>query len=56
MKRPSSFSAPEMPAGPRKRHLSEEERALWENVARQIKPLRKKARRIASAASSGPCA
>lgn len=44
MKRPSSFSVPEPPAGPRKRSLSEEERALWENVARQVKPLRKKAR------------
>jgi len=28
----------------RKRSLSEEERALWESVARQIKPLRKKPR------------
>jgi DNA-nicking Smr family endonuclease len=28
----------------RKRSLSEEERALWENVARQVKPLRKKPR------------
>jgi DNA-nicking Smr family endonuclease len=28
----------------RKRGLSEEERALWENVAKQIKPLRKKFR------------
>jgi len=44
MKRPSSFPMPEFPVPPRKRHLSEEERALWENVARQVKPLRKKAR------------
>jgi DNA-nicking Smr family endonuclease len=44
MKRPSSFSVPEIPASPRKRHLSEEERALWESVARQVKPLRKKPR------------
>jgi len=44
MKRPSSLSMPEPPAGPRKRSLSEEERALWESVARQVKPLRKKAR------------
>jgi DNA-nicking Smr family endonuclease len=43
MKR-SSFSMPEPPASPRKRHLSEEERALWESVARQVKPLRKKPR------------
>jgi DNA-nicking Smr family endonuclease len=36
---------PELPAPPRrKRSLSEEERALWENVARQVKPLRKKSR------------
>jgi DNA-nicking Smr family endonuclease len=44
MKRPSSFSLPEAPAPSRKRHLSEEERALWESVARQVKPLRKKPR------------
>ena len=44
MKRSSSFSLPEMPAPSRKRHLSEEERALWESVARQVKPLRKKPR------------
>jgi DNA-nicking Smr family endonuclease len=43
MKR-SSFSMPEPPASPRKRRLSEEERALWESVARQVKPLRKKPR------------
>jgi DNA-nicking Smr family endonuclease len=43
MKRPS-FSLPETPAPSHKRHLSEEERALWENVARQVKPLRKKPR------------
>src|SRR5512147_200630 len=56
MKRPSSFSMPELPAGPRKRHLSEEERALWDSVARQVKPLRKKARAksAASHASDGP--
>jgi DNA-nicking Smr family endonuclease len=36
---------PELEPPPRrKRVLSEEERALWENVARQIKPLRKRAR------------
>ena len=43
MKR-SSFSIPDLPASSRKRHLSEEERALWESVARQVKPLRKKPR------------
>ncbi|WP_315723284.1 MULTISPECIES: Smr/MutS family protein [unclassified Bradyrhizobium] len=32
---------PEPPRGRRKRGLSEDERALWETVARQVKPLRK---------------
>jgi DNA-nicking Smr family endonuclease len=32
----------------RKRSLSEEERALWDSVAKQIKPLRKKPRAAAS--------
>jgi DNA-nicking Smr family endonuclease len=45
MKRRSSRSIPELPTPPRrKRGLSEEERALWESVARQVKPLRKKHR------------
>jgi DNA-nicking Smr family endonuclease len=45
MKRSASPRIPELPAPPhRKRSLSEEERALWENVARQVKPLRKKPR------------
>jgi DNA-nicking Smr family endonuclease len=36
---------PELSASPRrKRSLSEEERALWESVAKQTKPLRKKPR------------
>ena len=40
-----SDTIPELPAPPRrKRGLSEEERALWESVAKQIKPLRKKPR------------
>src|SRR6202795_2165318 len=40
-----STSIPELPAPPRrKRNLSEEERALWESVAKQTKPLRKKPR------------
>lgn len=45
MKRPPSISPPEL-SGPtrRKRTLSEEERALWEGVARQTKPLQKKHR------------
>jgi DNA-nicking Smr family endonuclease len=52
MKRPS-FSLPEMPASPRKRHLTEEERALWDSVARQVKPLRKKPRVVRQAAVPG---
>ena len=44
MKRPST-PIPEWPASPRrKRGLNEEERALWESVAKQTKPLRKKPR------------
>jgi DNA-nicking Smr family endonuclease len=43
MKRPPVI--PELSAAPRrKRALSEEERALWESVAKQTKPLRKKPR------------
>jgi DNA-nicking Smr family endonuclease len=43
MKRPPPM--PELPVPPRrKRALSEEEHALWESVAKQIKPLRKKSR------------
>jgi DNA-nicking Smr family endonuclease len=43
MKRKSSI--PEVPEPPRrKRGLSEEERALWESVAKQVKPLRKRHR------------
>jgi len=44
MKRPQSFSMTDPPPSPRRRGLSEEERALWESVARQVKPLRKKPR------------
>ncbi len=45
MKPPSSTSIPEWPPSPRrKRALSEEERALWDTVAKEIKPLRKKPR------------
>jgi DNA-nicking Smr family endonuclease len=45
MKRQPSSSIPELAAPPRrKRSLSEEERALWESVAKQTKPLRKKPR------------
>ena len=45
MKRRTSSSIPELPLPPRrKRGLSEEERALWESVAKQVKPLRKRHR------------
>jgi len=45
MKRRTSI--PEIPMPPRrKRSLSEEEYALWESVARQVKPLRKRPRAV----------
>ncbi|THD71003.1 MAG: DNA mismatch repair protein MutS [Bradyrhizobium sp.] len=45
MKRPPATPIPELFAAPRrKRALSEEERVLWESVARQTRPLRKKSR------------
>jgi DNA-nicking Smr family endonuclease len=45
MKRRPPTSIPELTPSPRrKRGLSEEERALWESVAKQIKPLRKRHR------------
>jgi DNA-nicking Smr family endonuclease len=45
MKRQPLPTLPELPApSRRKRALSEEEHALWESVAKQIKPLRKKPR------------
>jgi len=45
MKRPPSIPPPELTAPPRrKRALSEEERALWESVAKQTKPLRRRPR------------
>jgi len=45
MKRSRSISIPELSSPPRrKRALSEEERALWESVATQTKPLRKRSR------------
>ena len=44
MKRRPSSLIPESPDPPprRKRGLSEEDRALWESVAKQVKPLRKR--------------
>jgi DNA-nicking Smr family endonuclease len=44
MKRPSPPPIPESVAPRRKRALSEEERTLWESVAKQVKPLRRKPR------------
>jgi DNA-nicking Smr family endonuclease len=53
MKRRISNSIPELPAPPRrKRSLSEEERALWESVAKQVKPLRKRPRVVKPQAAS----
>ena len=55
MKRRTSSSIPELPAPPRrKRGLSEEERALWESVAKQVKPLRKRHRVKPPAVSAAP--
>jgi DNA-nicking Smr family endonuclease len=47
MKRPPAI--PELAPAGGKRSLSEEERALWDSVAKQIKPLRKKPRAARSA-------
>ena len=45
MRRPPSDQVPDLSPQPRRRRgLSEEERALWESVAKQVKPLRKKPR------------
>jgi DNA-nicking Smr family endonuclease len=47
MKRSPSPSIPELSSPPRrKRALSEEERVLWESVAKQTKPLRKRSRAV----------
>jgi DNA-nicking Smr family endonuclease len=52
MKRRPSNSIPEIPVPPRrKRSLSEEERALWESVAKQVKPLRKRPRLLKPSAA-----
>jgi DNA-nicking Smr family endonuclease len=54
MKRPAT-PIPELPASSRrKRSLSEEERALWESVAKQTKPLRRKARAAKAEAAEAP--
>jgi DNA-nicking Smr family endonuclease len=53
MKRQPSPTLSELPApSRRKRALSEEEHALWESVAKQIKPLRKKPRPAKAQATS----
>jgi DNA-nicking Smr family endonuclease len=41
MKRPFHNAIPEVTASRRRRVLSEEEHALWDHVARQVKPLKK---------------
>jgi DNA-nicking Smr family endonuclease len=49
MKRPPNL--PDLSAPSRgRRHLSDEERALWDDVARQVKPLRKRPRLAKTAA------
>ena len=54
MRRPAT-PIPELPASPRrKRSLSEEERALWESVAKQTKPLRRKARAAKAEVAEAP--
>lgn len=52
MKRPPVLDAP--PAPRRKRALSAEELALWESVARQARPLRKKPRPAKVSAEVAP--
>ncbi|MEI9925878.1 MAG: Smr/MutS family protein [Bradyrhizobium sp.] len=52
MKRPPQI--PELSTPRRKRSLSEEERALWESVARQAKPLRKRHRALKPEAAAPP--
>jgi DNA-nicking Smr family endonuclease len=52
MKRPSPPLLESVVVPRRKRALSEEERALWETIAKQVKPLRKKPR--APKASTAP--
>jgi DNA-nicking Smr family endonuclease len=52
MKRPPVLDAP--PAPRRKRALSAEELALWESVARQARPLRKKSRPVKASVEAEP--
>ncbi|MGL3105635.1 Smr/MutS family protein [Bradyrhizobium sp. BR 1432] len=53
MKRSSRPPVLEPRTSPRRRALSEEERALWDNVAKQVKPLRKSRVTKAPAAPRG---
>jgi DNA-nicking Smr family endonuclease len=55
MKRARPFPLLEPVSSHRQRSLSEEERALWESVAKQVKPLRKKPR-AAKPLGSAPAA
>lgn len=52
MKRSSRPPVLDPRPSPRRRALSEEERALWDNVAKQVKPLRK--HRVAKAQAAPP--
>ena len=54
MKRSSQFTGLDVPVSRRKRALSEEERSLWESVAKQVKPLRKKPRAAKQPAAELP--
>lgn len=53
-RRPPQIADPSAPR--RSRSLSEEERALWDSVAKQIKPLRKKPRLAKAAKTAEPAA
>ena len=57
MKRPSTSHSGDIPSSRRKRALSEDDRALWETVAKHVKPLRKKPRLpklLPSMSAAGP--
>jgi DNA-nicking Smr family endonuclease len=56
MKHPSPPTPQAVGAPRRKRALSEEERALWETVAKQVKPLRKKPRAMKTPIEEPPVA
>jgi len=54
MKRPPIFPLPGRAPARGKRSLSEEERALWDSVAKQIKPLRPKPRAVRQTSAPAP--